>query len=358
MGALSAAALSSARKQIRSSIRSVLPSVAYRSGISRAIAPRYRGRGVIFLLHSVVDDDTFYPEELLRCPAGRLDWTLRYLKANNVEIVSLDDAVARLSTPDTRPFAVFTFDDGYADNLTRALPVMERHNAPFVVYVTTGMVTGEIDAWWLGLAELIRVTDRVEVAGRRFDCASRAAKRRTLLAIEALTQTECAALPAVRDVIKAHGISCQALARREGLSQDQLRELARHPLVTIGAHTTTHINLAQASAAAAEKEMRLNRAFLEQALQRPVTHFAYPFGHGDACGPREAALAKSSGFHSAVTSRHGCLFPAHLDHLHELPREPLFAKDNAASLQCKLNGFYRAVRSRLGDPIATMSSAS
>jgi peptidoglycan/xylan/chitin deacetylase (PgdA/CDA1 family) len=357
MGAWLAATLSSARRQIRSSIASVAPTVAYRSGISRALAPRYRGRGVIFLLHSVVEDDAFYPEELLRCPVGRLDWTLRYLKANDVEIVSLDAALARLHTTDTRPFAVFTFDDGYADNLTRALPVMERHNAPFVVYVTTGMVTGDIDAWWFGLSALIRVSDRIEVAGRRFECASRAAKRHALLAIDAMIQANRDTLPMVREVIRANGISSEAVARREGLTRDQLRELARHPLVTIGGHTTTHVNLAQAPASVAEQEMRDNRTFLEQAIERPVVHFAYPFGRVDACGPREAAIARSIGFESAVVTRHGCLFPAHLDHLYELPREPLSGKDNAASLHCKLSGFYRAVNARLGDPVATMSAA-
>lgn len=334
-----------------------MPGIAHRSGISRAIAPRYQGRGVIFMLHSVVDDDAFFPEEMLRCPVGRLDWIVRYLRANSVEIVSLDDAIARLNTPDARRFAAFTFDDGYADNLTHALPVMARHAAPFTVYVTTGMVRGAIDGWWFGLSELIRKSDRVTIAGREFVCRSRAAKHRTFLAIEAMIHGDYALLPEVKALIRQSGIDNRALARREGLDPDQLRALARHPLVTIGGHTTTHINLAQATPAAVEQEMAANRAFLEQLIQAPVRHFAYPFGNVDACGLREAAIAQSVGFESAVTTQRGSIFPAHLAHLYELPREPLTRKDNAASLQCKVNGFYRALRSRLGDPVARMASA-
>jgi peptidoglycan/xylan/chitin deacetylase (PgdA/CDA1 family) len=71
----------------------------------------------------------------------------------------LDEAVQRLRDENTRPFAAFTFDDGYADNLTRALPIMERFEAPFTIYVTTGMVTPEIDAWWFGLGRIGSVAE-------------------------------------------------------------------------------------------------------------------------------------------------------------------------------------------------------
>jgi len=334
-----------------------MPGIVRTCGINRAIAPRYQGRGVIFMLHSVVDDDAFFPEEMLRCPAGRLDWIVRYLKANNVEIVSLSDAIARLSAPDAPRFAAFTFDDGYADNLTHALPVMARHNAPFTVYVTTGMVSGEVDGWWFGLSELIRTSDRIAFAGSAFVCASRAAKQRTFLAIEQMIHGNYALLPELKALIRQSGIDIRGLGRREGLTADQLRQLASHPLVTIGGHTTTHINLAEATESIAEQEMADNRAFLEQTIQAPVAHFAYPFGNVDACGLREAAIAQRVGFQSAVTTQRGSIFPAHLAHLYELPREPLTRKDNASSLQCKINGFYRALRSRLGDPVARMGSA-
>ena len=76
----------------------------------------------------------------------------------------------------TASFAAFTCDDGYADNFTHALPVMERHNAPFAVFVTTGMMTGEIDAWLFGLSRLIATQDSIALAGKRFDCTDRNAR--------------------------------------------------------------------------------------------------------------------------------------------------------------------------------------
>ena len=306
------------------------------------------------MLHSVVDDDAFYPEAMLRCPVGRLDWILRWLKAAGFALVTLDEAIARLDQPPSAPIAAFTFDDGYADNLTHALPVMERHNAPFTVFVTTGMLTGEIDAWWLGLSRLIATHDSIELADRSFDCSDRTAKRRTFRVIELMIHANYALLPEVKRLIEANGIDCHALASREGLDQDQLRELAAHPLVTIGGHTTTHIALAQATASVVEKEIGDNRVFLEGIVRAPIQHFAYPFGNLEACGAREAQIVAAAGFRSAVTTRRGTLFPEHRQHLHELPREPLTYEETPSSMRCKVDGFYRALHSRFGEPVARM----
>jgi len=333
-------------------VKSAAPYIVHYSGVGRALAFRYAGRGTIFGLHSVVGDAGAYPDDCLRCPLPVLERTLPWLRHNKIEIVSLDEAVSRLARPQTDRFCVFTFDDGYADNLAHVLPVMERFAAPFTVYVTSGMITGEIDAWWLGLAELIRRRQRLEIAELgRFDCADQASKKRTYLAAAALIESYPQALPAVRAAVAASGIDCGALARAEGLSADQLRRLAASPLVTIGAHGVRHIDLTDAPDGEVEQEMTVSRRFLEDVIQRDVVHFAYPFG---ACGPREERLARSAGFRTAVTTRRGTLFPRHLDRPCALPREPIFGKDNPASLRCKIDGAYRAFHSRLGDPVALM----
>jgi peptidoglycan/xylan/chitin deacetylase (PgdA/CDA1 family) len=325
----------------RAVLKASVPVLARYSGIGKALAYRYGGRGVIFMLHSTIDNSVPYLEDI-RCPVAALEYALSWLQSEGVEFVSLDEALRRLAGPAHGKFCTFTFDDGYA--------------APFTVYVATGMMTGEIDAWWLGLVALVRARDRVELPqlGCGFDCVDQAGKKRTFFAIESLVHSNFNSLAAVKTAIADAGIDCSALARREALTTEQLRQLAASPLVTIGAHGERHINLAGATAAEVEQDMIGSRRRLEGIIGRDVVHFAYPFGTSSACGPREAQIARAAGFRSAVTTRRGTLFSAHLDHLYELPREPLTAADTPASLRCKIDGFYRAFHSRLGHPVAHM----
>jgi peptidoglycan/xylan/chitin deacetylase (PgdA/CDA1 family) len=339
----------------RTVLKSTAPVIAHYSGIGKALAFRYGGSGVIFMLHSTIANSVPYLEDI-RCPVAALERTLCWLRDNGVQFVSLDQALERLSGPPTGKFCVFTFDDGYADNLIHALPVMTRFAAPFTVYVATGMITGEIDAWWLGLAALVRSHDRIELPDLncRFDCPDQPSKRRAYAAIEAMVHANYDALGPIRTAISARGIDCGALARQEGLTPEQLKQLASSPLVTIGAHTERHLNLARVSARDVEREMTAGRLVLENVLQREVVHFAYPFGNARACGKREAQIARAAGFRTAVTTRRGTLFPEHLDDLYALPREPLGGKDTPATLQCKLGGVNRAFQSFFGDPVARM----
>jgi peptidoglycan/xylan/chitin deacetylase (PgdA/CDA1 family) len=334
-------------------IKHVAPIIANYSGISRALAFRYAGAGIIFGLHGICDNEASDPDEFLKCPVKVLEQTLSWVRSNDIEVVSIDEAIDRLTRSSTRRFCVFTFDDGYVDNLTHALPIMESYKAPFTVYVATGLVTNEIDAWWLGLSALIRNVDHLELPelGCRIYCDDRPSKHKAFGKIRTLIDAKQEALGAVTRAIAAAGIDCKALARSEGLNVSQLRQLAASPLVTVGAHGMRHIKLAQASPAAVEQEMAGSRRTLEEIIGREVKHFAYPFG---SCGQREAEVARSIGFRTSVTTRRGTLFVEHLDHLHALPRETIWRRDTHSSLRCKVDGTYRAFSSRLGDPVARL----
>ena len=45
-------------------------------------------------------------------------------------------------------FAALTADDAYRDNLTEALPVLEKHGAPLTIYVAPALIDGTADLWW------------------------------------------------------------------------------------------------------------------------------------------------------------------------------------------------------------------
>jgi peptidoglycan/xylan/chitin deacetylase (PgdA/CDA1 family) len=120
-----------------------------------------------------------------------------------------------------------------------------------------------------------------------------------------------------------HGVDETTICRELCMSWDELKSFADDPLVTIGAHTITHCNLARQTEEIASHEMATSRARIEDALGRPVIHFAYPYGDKIAAGSREFALARSTGFKTAVTTRPGMIFPESADHLTALQRVSL-----------------------------------
>ncbi|NMD08429.1 MAG: polysaccharide deacetylase family protein, partial [Phyllobacteriaceae bacterium] len=90
---------------------------------------------------------------------------------------------------------------------------------------------------------------------------------------------------------------------------------------------------------------------LAQELGRPVRHFAFPYGNIGHAGPREFALARSSGYATAVTTRLGTVDEGHADHLHALPRvmvsgkyqEPRWLKVLASGLPGRLKNKGRGL---------------
>jgi len=110
----------------------------------------------------------------------------------------------------------------------------------------------------------------------------------------------------------------------------RVARLCRRSLVTIGAHTITHCNLAKQSETIASFELATSRARIEDALQRPALHLAYPYG--DRSPPDRAnSRSRAIGFRTAVTTRPGMLYPESADHLTALQR-------------VSLNGHYQDAR--------------
>jgi peptidoglycan/xylan/chitin deacetylase (PgdA/CDA1 family) len=99
-----------------------------------------------------------------------------------------------------------------------------------------------------------------------------------------------------------------------------LKDFAREPLVTIGAHTNTHPRLRTLTDEQSRAEIAESKARIEKELQREIHHFAYPVGDPTSAGKREFAFAAEVGCVTGVTTRPGVLFPEHAEHLHALPR--------------------------------------
>src|SRR6202022_3312562 len=116
-----------------------------RSRLAAPLRERLGGAGVILLLHEIHDD--LARELMTGCPPSLLTVVVNGLRRDGWDIVGLDEALRRIAHGvAATPFAVLTFDDGYRDTLSRALPILERLQAPFTGFVPTRALTRELHA--------------------------------------------------------------------------------------------------------------------------------------------------------------------------------------------------------------------
>ena len=317
-------------KQLRSAIiRTGLDAMSV-TGAHRLLQPVFGGVGIILMLHHVrpARVDTFQPNRHLEITPGFLRVALTHLRAQGIDIVTMDEVNRRLVARDfSRRFASFTFDDGYRDNRDHALPVMREFEAPLTVYVTSDFAQGTGRLWWVALERVIAKTDAIEIAINGEHIHIDASTLQSKQAAFAQVHDWLRGLPTDHDVqeevstlARRYGVDDAAISRELCLSWEELKTFANDPLVTIGAHTVSHCNLAHESPEFANQQMGLSRDRIQSALGHPVRHFAYPYGDKTAAAAREFAMTKSLGFETAVTTRPGMLFAEHAEHLTALPR--------------------------------------
>ena len=276
-------------------------------------------------------DAEFQPNHHLEVAPEFLREMLAHLRARGIEIITMDEVHRRLVERNfSRRFACITLDDGYRDNRDFALPVMREFEAPLTVYVASDFAQGTGKLWWIALEMVIARASSIEAmiggVATRLDTSTPAAKQAAFDRLHDWLR----GLPGEHDIHREigalcarHGVDETDICRELCMSWDELKPFADDPLVTVGAHTITHCNLARQTEAIASHEMAISRARIESALQRPVVHLAYPYGDRVAAGAREFALAHAAGFKTAVTTRPGMIFPESADHLTTLPRVSL-----------------------------------
>jgi peptidoglycan/xylan/chitin deacetylase (PgdA/CDA1 family) len=294
------------------------------TGLARAGAVYAGGCGMVLMFHHVRPwaGEGFAPNRGLEIEPAFLDEVLGLLRRRNIDIVSMDEALVRLTHGSGRRFAVLTFDDGYRDNLVHALPILERHEAPFIVYVATGFADRIAPLWWVDMETALRRLDGISLLRTHFKCENSEQKLKSFREIywNLREGPEENLRAVVRELAAAAAVDSMQTVEDLCMNWEELGRMAAHGLCSIGVHTITHPMLAKHSADLVRHELTESRRLIEQRLGRRAVHLAYPVGDPTSAGPREFAMAADLGFATAVTTRKGMLFPAHAQNLHALPR--------------------------------------
>lgn len=266
-----------------------------------------RARLSILIYHRVLSEtDPLFPDETTE---KSFDAQLNALKSV-FNVLPLGEAVARLKSASLPPrSACITFDDGYANNATVALPVLRRHGLPATFFIASAYLNGgrmfndtvihairncrddRIDLSRLGLGE--------------YELTTPAAKR---LAINVILST----------------LKYLPLGRRENIADElaslltkvpppsdlmlrteQLQALERAGM-EIGGHTAHHPILAKLDEATVVREVAEGRDALDALLVNKVKLFAYPNGRpGVDYLPSQVEIIRKLGFDAAVSTHWG-----------------------------------------------------
>jgi peptidoglycan/xylan/chitin deacetylase (PgdA/CDA1 family) len=233
---------------------------------------------------------------------------------------------------------VVTFDDGYADNLYTARPLLERYDVPATVFVATGYTGRGREFWWDELERMLLhpntlpETLRLNVNGeahewklddatdyQKSDCQRYRGWRaweEAPTSRHSLYRSLWQLMQPLPESVRREALddlSVWASDRPEdrpadlALSADELVALAQDELVEIGSHTVTHPVLSALPAALQQDEIQQSKAGLEETLGRPVTSFAYPYGARCNYTDETVAIVRESGFNCACSTLEGAV---------------------------------------------------
>lgn len=222
--------------------------------------------------------------------------------------------------------AAITFDDGYADVLSEAKPVLDRCQCPATVFLVTGAIGSTRAFWWDELSRIVFETPllptelEIEIAGRvhRWRTDGRltgsqndAAGDGPAVAREQLHDELWGLLRPLEPELRWElvmrlctwaGIEIDANSAHRPLTAEEVRRLTAPGFIDIGAHTVTHPVLPLLDEPDQRAEIEGSRAACEELIGQPIHTFAYPFGEFDDAA---AACVRAAGFTCACTTNLG-----------------------------------------------------
>lgn len=240
---------------------------------------------VIFGYHRIIPERGYgspFADDVFGQTVKELEDSIVWLKEHTA-ILSEPELIARMErgTSPGKLSVLITFDDGYADNYSLALPVLKKHAVPAVFFVPSKMIEDRELGWWDLISWTIKRTSKNSLSwgdkSFRFPEEKSAAisyfhKKMQLEKYEATRSL-------VAELAERLGVELpnKEARDRELMTWAQLREAANAG-VTIASHTHSHRVLATLDEKSQREELATSKAFIEEKIGMPVRSIAYPVG--------------------------------------------------------------------------------
>lgn len=217
---------------------------------------------------------------------GYFEKQLQYFK-KHFDIVPLSHFYKQEAIEVKRPTLALTFDDGYLNNLTRALPLLEKYQLPATFFVTS-INTLTAPMIWADQYDLCTAhwDQPLHIRSETYIKNWRGHYRRSsdgALLKWLCCESDYGFKQAVLAAFPPEANQFQSNPRWDDywkpMNDAQIQQLSRSSVATIGSHGQYHNDLACQPTQAAFAELQQNKAYLESLIQQPVVDLAYPHGN-------------------------------------------------------------------------------
>lgn len=268
---------------------------------------------VILSYHSIVEDPRT-TEQILGISQARATFDAHMdIVARDFSPVTVEDVAEFAKSGKRLPAraVAVTFDDGFADNHSIALPILGRYGIPATFYIMVNAVEKGMLPWYCRLRAAFNTTKKATwneaEAKRTFALGSPAERKAALIAAweRGARMTGSVQLEFIARVEKELETDPGDSQRGFMMNWEQVRALkkAGH---TVGAHTLSHPNCAQVSEDEARTEIAGSKGRIENEIGAPIDHFSYPH---PALNPQWSRttldITREAGFKSAALTACG-----------------------------------------------------
>ncbi len=240
---------------------------------------------------------------------------LQYL-VKHFHVRPLAEIVAALR--EERPLAprtvALTVDDGYADFVEHAYPLLQKYEVPATVFVVSDFLDRNSWLWTDAIRHALDATTEsrliLQAPGVRlkFDLGVSSLRERAWLAVCELCLRAAPAerawlIERLQDALQLT-LPVGATPEYRAMTWADARRLERD-LIEIGSHTCTHPVLSKCSAPEIDHELRESKRVIEQQLRRPISAVAYPHGEPSDYDHRVVRAAQAAGYTCAAVAHGG-----------------------------------------------------
>ena len=242
-----------------------------------------------------------------------------------------------------------TFDDGYENNFSHALPILQRHGLHAVFFLTTSLIGNKDQSLWFDrLDRLLSIVPSAELSEwlRRHDSPLSASREEEIRPyfknLPSARQSEI--LDGMEQQFRHAGVSKRDETVYGLMSWDQVRLMASAGM-TIGSHTASHQILAAVSPTEVQAELLSSRRRVEEETGRTCWCFAYPNGARRDFRASDELAVRETGYLCAFTQISGSIDSS--TPRYSLPRIAIPDTGDIRIFRSYLSGIQRAVRSIL-----------